>query len=59
VQAQYPETILWSDNALLPAGWHALMPSGRQAFAPQGTRVVSHGGLTIDEMVVPLIHIER
>ncbi|MFZ2359061.1 MAG: BREX-3 system phosphatase PglZ, partial [Anaerolineae bacterium] len=59
VQRQYPETILWSDNALLPAGWHALMPAGRQAFAPQGTRVVSHGGLTIDEMVVPLIHIER
>jgi hypothetical protein len=59
VQAQYPETILWSDNALLPSGWHALMPTGRRSFAPQGTRVVSHGGLTIDEMVVPLLHIER
>jgi predicted AlkP superfamily pyrophosphatase or phosphodiesterase len=59
VQTQYPETILWSDNALLPSGWHALMPAARQAFAPQGTRVVSHGGLTIDEMIVPLVHIER
>ena len=59
VQAQYPETILWSENALLPPGWQALLPAGRQAFAPQGQRVVSHGGLTIDEMVVPLIHIER
>ena len=59
VQAQYPETILWSENNLLPIGWQALMPAGRQAFAPQGTRVVSHGGLTIDEMVVPLVHIER
>jgi hypothetical protein len=58
VQVQYPETILWSDN-LLPAGWQALMPSGRQAFTPQGTRVVSHGGLTIDEMIVPLVYIER
>jgi hypothetical protein len=59
VQAQYPQTILWSENALLPPGWQALLPAGRQAFAPQGQRVVSHGGLTIDEMVVPLICIER
>lgn len=59
VQARYPETILWSEDSLLPAGWQALMPSGRQAFALQGARVVSHGGLTIDEMVVPLVHIER
>ena len=59
VQAQYPATILWRDDALLPVGWLALLPAGRQAFAPRGQRVVSHGGLTIDEMVVPLVHIER
>lgn len=59
VQQQFPDTILWENDGLLPAGWQALMPKGRQAFAPQGTRVVSHGGLTIDEMVVPLVRIER
>ena len=43
---------------MLPAGWQALMPTHRTAFAPAGQRVVSHGGLTIEEMVVPLIVVE-
>ena len=59
VQVQYPDTILWQDDGLLPAGWQALMPAGRTAFAPQGQRIVSHGGLTIEEMIVPLISIEN
>ena len=58
VQAQFPETILWENDGLLPAGWQALMPTHRTAFAPAGQRVVSHGGLTIEEMVVPLIVVE-
>lgn len=58
VQEQHSGTILWEDDGLLPPGWQALMPSGRTAFAPAGQRVVSHGGLTIEEMVVPLITIE-
>jgi hypothetical protein len=59
VQANFPDTILWTDDGLLPAGWQALLPAGRRAFAPLGQRVVSHGGLTIDEMVVPVITIDR
>jgi hypothetical protein len=59
VREQYPETILWHDDGLLPQNRWVLMPNGRQAFAPVGERVVSHGGLTIEEMVVPLVTIKE
>jgi hypothetical protein len=58
VQTAYPQTVLWQDQGLLPPDTWILMPqdeNGRRlAFAPEGERVVTHGGLTIDEMVVPL-----
>jgi hypothetical protein len=57
VREQYPATILWHDDGLLPPGTWALMPRGRGAFAPSGRTVVSHGGLTIDEMIVPFVTI--
>jgi hypothetical protein len=59
VQAGYPDTILWRDDGLLPSGVYALLPRGREAFVTAGSLVVSHGGLTIDEMVVPLVTIAR
>jgi hypothetical protein len=59
VQRQYPHTVLWHDDGLLPVGWWALLPMGRTAFAPVGQQVVSHGGLTIEEMVVPLVTITQ
>ncbi len=58
VREQYPETILWHGDGLLPQNRWVLMPNRRQAFAPAGERVVSHGGLTIEEMVVPVVIIE-
>jgi hypothetical protein len=55
VHRQYPHTVMWHNDSLLPDEWWVLMPQGRYAFAPQGQQVVSHGGLTIDEMIVPLV----
>jgi hypothetical protein len=57
VHAQYPDTVLWHDDGVLPAGWWALMPSRRQAFVTEGVRVVSHGGTTLEELIVPLVTI--
>jgi hypothetical protein len=57
VHSQYAQTVLWHDDDLLPAGWWALMPSKRQAFVTEGVRVVSHGGTTFEELVVPLVTI--
>ncbi len=59
VQAQYPETILWHDDGVLPAGWWALMPSKRRAFVAEGAHVVSHGGTTFEELIVPLVTISE
>ncbi|MCA9873355.1 MAG: BREX-3 system phosphatase PglZ [Anaerolineales bacterium] len=58
VQQGYPDTILWHGQGLLPDDTWALMGNGRLAFAPKNEIVVTHGGLTLDEMVVPLIQIK-
>lgn len=55
VQSGYPETVLWHGDGLLPESAWVLMAAGRSAFAPEGEVVVSHGGLCIEEVVVPLV----
>ena len=62
VQADFPQTTLWTSQRVLPEEtWVLLAGVGengrRLAFAPQGERVVTHGGLTLDEMVVPLVRL--
>jgi hypothetical protein len=59
VQSQYPDTILWHDDGLLPPDRWVLLPKTDGAFALNGQQVVSHGGLTIEEMVTPLVIIQR
>jgi hypothetical protein len=57
VQIAFPETVLWGEDGLLPKGLFALMPRNRAAFAPAGEKVVTHGGLAIDEAIVPFVRI--
>lgn len=59
IQATYNNTILWKEDGLLPKDLYAVLPAGRQAFADFGEIWVTHGGPTIDEIVVPLIEINR
>jgi hypothetical protein len=59
VQGVFPDTILWEQDGLLPEPLYALMPIGRNAFAAAGETVVTHGGLTMDEVIVPFIQINR
>jgi hypothetical protein len=35
------------------------MPAGRTAFTTYGDLVVTHGGVTLDEVVVPFVCIEK
>jgi hypothetical protein len=51
------EAILWERDGLLPDGVYALMPKGRNAFDTFDKRVVTHGGPTVDEVIVPLVTI--
>jgi hypothetical protein len=59
IQQQFPQTTLWGDDGVLPTSLWSLMPAGRRAFAQKGLQRVSHGGLTIDEMIVPLVMITQ
>lgn len=57
VQTAFPDTILWESDGLLPDDACVLMPRGRHAFISERESVVTHGGLTMDEMIVPLVRI--
>jgi len=59
VQTAFGDTILWEDDAILPKRMVALMPTGRDAFVLAGEVVVTHGGISIDEVIVPLIQIKK
>ena len=48
---------LWGDDALLPDGVWAVMSRGRTAYATHNERIVTHGGITLDEVMVPFITI--
>ena len=59
VQHAFADTILWYNDGLLPHQMIALMPKGRHAFVPSGQVVVTHGGISIDEVIVPFIRIVK
>ena len=56
-QEHFPDTVLWEARGILPEGVWVLIPQARLAFAQKGTTVMTHGGLTLDEVVVPLVTI--
>jgi hypothetical protein len=48
----------WPSNGL-PAHYFPLMAEGRDAFVTPGHTIVAHGGAAIEEVIVPLVKIER
>jgi len=59
VQQGFSESLLWSDDGLLPHEMTVLMPFRKNAFTFAGERVVTHGGASIEEMIVPFIQINK
>lgn len=67
----YPDILLRStvkerfENAIewpaigLPDDFLSLLAPDRLAFTAEGTRIVAHGGISIEEMIVPLIRMEK
>ncbi|NQY81842.1 MAG: BREX-3 system phosphatase PglZ [Alphaproteobacteria bacterium] len=43
----------------LPANYFPLVAGGRDAFVSPGDTIVSHGGVAIEEVIVPLVKFER
>ncbi len=58
VLEQFPDAVAWSGPGL-PTDCHALLAPGRSAFAHKGDRIVGHGGVSLEELVVPLVEIRR
>jgi len=57
VKTRFPEALEWSDVGL-PENYHALLAPVGKAFIQENKRTVSHGGTSIQELIVPLVQIE-
>jgi hypothetical protein len=41
----------------LPPDFLPLFASGRGAFVPKGEPVVAHGGMSLEELIVPFVNV--
>ena len=57
--ASFPDAIEWPARAGLPSGFFPLLASGRRAFLREGRYAVGHGGIALEEMIVPFVKIRR
>ena len=57
VRDAFPQTHVWHGDGLLPDDLWVLIPKGQREFAPRDEIHVTHGGLSLDEIVVPLVEI--
>lgn len=58
VQEEYPGSVAWPPIAL-PDDYLPLLPPGRSAFIHEGKRTVGHGGIAIEEVIVPFVQISE
>jgi len=56
VHREFPESIPWPPIGL-PDDYLPLLAPPRAAFALEGKTIVGHGGLSVEELIVPFIHI--
>ena len=58
VAQRNPDALEWSTSGL-PEDYLALLAPGRRSFVRESERPVSHVGITLEEVVVPFVEIER
>nr|WP_221175191.1 BREX-3 system phosphatase PglZ [Akkermansia muciniphila] len=58
VEASFPFAHEWPPIGL-PANYFPLVTGGHDAFVNQGDTIVGHGGIAIEEVIVPLVKFER
>ncbi len=58
VKGRFPAAVEWGPVGL-PENYLALLAPGRQAFVQEKQRTICHGGISIEELIVPLVQIER
>ncbi|MDK2897291.1 MAG: hypothetical protein PWP04_1411 [Candidatus Atribacteria bacterium] len=58
VKKTFPESLEWPSIGL-PENYLVLIAPGRTAFVPKGETIVSHGGISVEELLVPFVQISR
>ncbi|HLA81459.1 MAG TPA: BREX-3 system phosphatase PglZ [Thermoleophilia bacterium] len=58
VKERFPAAMEWEPIGL-PDDYLALLAPSRQAFVQEKHRTVTHGGISVEELIVPLVQIER
>jgi hypothetical protein len=58
VAAKFPESKRWTNQGLPPSRF-VLFAGGLNAFATEGEQVVSHGGIALEEVLVPFVTISK
>ncbi len=58
VKERFPDALEWGTVGL-PEDYLALLAPARQVFVQEKQRTVSHGGVSVEELIVPLVQIER
>ena len=58
VAKRFPGTLEWPASGL-PESYLALIAPARRSFVRESERPVAHGGVTLEEVVVPFVAIER
>jgi len=56
VAKKFPAAIAWKPMGL-PSDFLPLLSGNRTAFIPEGQRTVAHGGVTLEEVVVPFVRL--
>lgn len=58
VAAKFPGAVRWP-NYGLPPDRHVLLAGNLRAFTAEGGAIVSHGGIALEEVIVPFVAITR
>lgn len=58
VQQALPSALLWPGPGL-PADYSVLLPRGVDAFLAQGKETLGHGGIALEEVLVPFVRIQE
>jgi hypothetical protein len=58
MKESFPDSQEWPPIGL-PDDYYVLIAHGRKAFISEKKHTVSHGGISVEEIIVPLIQIER
>jgi len=56
VKQKFPDAMEWPLHGL-PDNFLPLLASGRSAFIKEGKQIVGHGGISLEEVIIPLVEI--